>query len=143
MQEFHFERTDGDALPWRDFAKVRILEQSVLFEFLAHQREREFRAVDGHVQIANHVGNRADMILVRMREKNRFHLLLALLQESDIGDDDVNAEKFCFGEHQACVDDDNLVSASQGHHVHAEFAKPAEGNGPNGRITQFDVQPFT
>ena len=142
MQKFHFKRTDRDALPRRDLAQIRILEQPVLLEFLAHQRQREFRAIDGHVQIAEHIGNRADVILVRVRKKNRLHLLLALLQESDVGNNDVDAEKLGFGEHQSRVDDDNFVSASQGHHVHAEFAKPAKRNCPNGRITQFDSPTF-
>ena len=51
-----------------------------------------------------------------------------LLQIGDIGNNQVNAEQFGFGEHHARVNDDDVVTETQGHHVHAEFAETAERN---------------
>ncbi len=47
---------------------------------------------------------------------------------ADIGDDDVHAEQLFFGEHEAGVDNDNVIAVAEGEAVHAEFAQPAEGN---------------
>ena len=44
----------------------------------------------------------------------------------DFGDNDVHAQKFGLGEHQAGIDDDNVVTPAHGHAVHAELAQPAE-----------------
>ena len=54
---------------------------------------------------------------------------LAVLDEiGDVGDDDVDAEQFGFGEHQSGIDDDDVVSPAHGHAVHAEFAEAAQGD---------------
>ncbi len=137
VQKFDLERPDGDGLPRRDLAQIGVLEQSVLFELLLYQRQRKFRSIHRHVQIAENVRHGADMILMRVREQNRFHLLLALLQVGDVGDYDVHAEKLGLGEHQPGIDDDDFIAAAQGHHVHPELAEPAERDSPNRRITQF------
>ena len=55
-------------------------------------------------------------------------MLAILLQIGDVGNDQVDAEQFGFGEHHAGVDDDDVVAEAQRHHVHAEFAETAEGN---------------
>ena len=62
--------------PGADFVQLGIVKQAVLFEFLADQREREFRAVDGHVQVAKNIRNGADVVLVAVREDNRANLRL-------------------------------------------------------------------
>ena len=49
------------------------------------------------------------------------------MQIGDVGDDDVDAEQFGFGEHQAGVDDDDVVAPANGHAVHSELAQAAEG----------------
>jgi hypothetical protein len=54
--------------------------------------------------------------------------LAVLDQVGDVGDDNVHAEQFGLGKHEAGVDDDDVVAPANGHAVHAEFAEPAEGN---------------
>ena len=49
------------------------------------------------------------------------------MQIGDVGNDDIDAEQFGFGEHQAGIDDDDVVSPADGHAVHAEFAEAARG----------------
>ena len=56
---------------------------------------------------------------------------LVLLQVGGVGDDDVHAEKFLLGEHQARIDDDDVVAGAQDEHVHSELAQPAERDGPH------------
>ena len=68
---------------------------------------------------------RADVVFVRVRQDDRADHVLVLLQVGDVRDDDVHAEQFLLGEHQAAVDDDDVVARAQRHHVHAEFAQSA------------------
>ncbi len=70
----------------------------------------------------------ADMVLVAVGENDGAHVLAVLEQVAEIGDDDVDAEQFGFGEHQPGVDDDDVVAPANGHAIHAEFAEPAERN---------------
>ena len=105
----------------------------MLFELLAHQRQRELRSINRHIEIAEDVGNRADVIFVRVREDDGAHHALVLFQVGDVRDDDVHAEKFLLGKHQARVNHNDVVAAAEGHHVHAEFAQPAQRNCPQRR----------
>ena len=50
------------------------------------------------------------------------------MQIGNVGNHDVDAEQFGFGEHEAGVDDDDVVSPAHGHAVHTELAQAAEGD---------------
>jgi hypothetical protein len=60
-----------------------------------------------------------------MRENQAPDVLAVVEQVGDVGNDDIDAEQLAARKHQPRVDDDNVVSAAQSQHVHAELAKPA------------------
>ena len=62
--EFDFERADLDQAAGHHFAQRRGVEQAGFFQALFHQRQREARSVNGNVQIAQDVWQRADVIFV-------------------------------------------------------------------------------
>src|SRR5438270_958064 len=63
--------------------------------------------------------------------KNDCADLIAVLGEvGNVGYNDVNAEEFLFGEHQAGIDDDDVVLPSQGEAVHSELAQPSQRDYP-------------
>ena len=66
------------------------------------------------------------MVFVAVREDEGAHLLAVLDQIGDIGDDDVDAEQFVFGEHQPGIDDDDVIAPADGHAVHSELAESAQ-----------------
>ena len=70
--------------------------------------------------------HRADVVFVAVGQDQRADVLAVLLEVSEIGRDDVDAQQFGFGEHHPGVDDDDVVAVAQGHAVHAELAQPAE-----------------
>ena len=72
-------------------------------------------------------GRRADVIFVTVRENDAFDPLAVLGQVGNIRDNNVDAQQFGLGKHQAAVDDDNIVSPAYGHAVHSELAQAAEG----------------
>ena len=49
-------------------------------------------------------------------------------QIGNIRNDDVDAQQFGLGEHQASVDDDDVIAPAHGHAVHSELAQTAEGH---------------
>ncbi len=136
VNEFHVEWADLHVPPGEHFAQVGLVQQAVLFQALAHQRQRELRAVDRHVQIAQNIRQRADVIFVPVRQHDGAHHVAVLLQVGDVGNDDVNAEQFGFREHHPGIDHHNVVSGAQSQHVHAELAKSAERNCPQRRLAQ-------
>src|SRR6185369_13231268 len=49
-------------------------------------------------------------------------------QVGDVGDDQVNAEHMRLGEHQAAIDDDDIIAVLENGHVQADLPQPAEGD---------------
>ena len=108
--------------------QLGVIEHLVLFKLALDVGQGELRAVDGHVQLGENPRQAANVVLVSVREDDATDLLFVLDQIGDIGDDDVHAKKLDLGEHQAGVDDENVVFVADGEAVHAEFAQSAERN---------------
>ena len=68
------------------------------------------------------------MVFVAVGEDDGADLVAVLGEVADVGDDDVDAEQLFFREHQAGVDDDDVILPAEGHAVHAELAKAPEGD---------------
>ena len=137
--EFDFEGADFDeAAAGDDFAERRGLEETSFVEAFLYEREREARAVHGHVEVAKDVWERPDVVFVAVREDDGANVGAILFEVGDVRNNEVDAEELGFGEHHAGVDDDDVVAEPQGHHVHAEFAEAAEWDGGQGlrRIAQ-------
>ena len=56
----------------------------------------------------------------------RAHVRLVLDQIGDVGHDDIDAQQLRLREHEAGVDDNNVVFPAEGEAVHAELAQAAE-----------------
>ena len=65
-----------------------------------------------------------------MGDEERLDVGAALLEVGDVGDDEVDAEHLLVGEHQAAVDDDDVVAVLEHVHVLADLAHPAERDDP-------------
>ena len=121
------EGSDLERRPGHDLWRVDLVLELVLAQLRAHEAERQLGAVDRHVRkVAQDVGQRAHVVLMRVREEDAAHLRLVVLQVGDVGDDEVDAEHLLVGEHQAGVDDDHVVALLDGHHVLADLANTAE-----------------
>ena len=103
----------------------------VLLELRFDKRQRQRCAEHRAVEVGQHVRHRADMILVAMGQHERRQLVL--LQLPQIRDDEIDAKQFRFGKHDAGVNQDGGVAAGDNHHVHPEFAKPAQRDQFQGR----------
>jgi hypothetical protein len=68
------------------------------------------------------------VIFVAVGQDDAANALAVLDEVGDVGDNDVDAKQFGFGEHESGVDDDDVVSPADRHAVHAEFAEAPQGD---------------
>ena len=66
------------------------------------------------------------MVFVAVGEDDAADALAVFGEIGNVGDDDVDAEQFGFGEHESGVDDDDVVAPADGHAVHTELAQAPE-----------------
>jgi hypothetical protein len=74
------------------------------------------------------------VILVGVRDEERADVGAVLLEVGDVGDDEVDAEHLLVGEHQAAVDDDDVVAVLEHVHVLADLPHPAERDDAERRV---------
>ncbi len=122
---------DGEAPAGLDRSRVR-LEVRVLLEPVLDEGEGVGRAVDRHGGLAEHVGDRADVIFVAMREHDGAQGITALEQVREVRVDDVDAE-IALGEHDAAVDHEQVAVLLDREAVHADLAETAERHEAKGR----------
>ena len=113
--------------------RQRRLAQLVLLELRAHQADRQRAAVDRrrHPDLAEHVGQRSDVVLVRVGEHDRLDLVGAAAQVVEVRQHEVDSEHLRCREHQPRVDDDDPPAALEHGHVLADLPQPAEGEDAN------------
>ena len=133
--EGEVERADLQARLVADLDELDALEQAVLLELGLDEREREAAAVDGPVEPPQHERQRALMILVTVRDHEGEHVLLALHEPADVGENEVDAEHVLAGELDAAVEHHDLAAVLDRGHVLADLAEPPEGDDPYGVFT--------
>ena len=124
-EELQVERADREPLPLGDdmghgldarFAQLGLGEG-----------QREARAVEGDVRaLAQQEGQRADVILVPVREDDRVHLVEAVLQVGEVRKDEVDSGLGLLGEEHSAVDDEQSSGVLEDRHVAADLAETAE-----------------
>ena len=108
-----------------DLAQLGGVQQPVLVELRLDEPERQpRREIVSHAHLAQEVGQRADVILVGVREDHREHVAVA--QVAEVGEDEVDAEVLVAREREAGVDDDRLAAELEDGHVLPDLAESAE-----------------
>jgi hypothetical protein len=107
----------------------------VLVELRLDQPHRQARRPHlGRADLAEEVGQRADVVLVPVGEHDCEHAVAALPQVGEVREHEVDAEVLVAGEREACVDDhDRAVRLVDGH-VLAHLAEAAERDDPAGAV---------
>jgi hypothetical protein len=126
--ELDAERPDLDATLLRlRFLELRRLEQAVLVEPGLGEAQRQSRSPHlGNAHLAQQERQRADVVLVRVREDDGPDPVAALGQVADVGQDQVDAEVLVARKREPRVDDDDLAVELEHGHVLADLADPAE-----------------
>ena len=127
MDHLEPERPPCYLLPGLEHLQRRVAEL-VLLELRAHQPHGQRAAVDHrrHAELAQHVGQGADVVLVPMGEHDRLDVVRALAQVGEVRQHEVDAEHLGGREHEAGVDDDDPVVVLDHGHVLADLPEPPE-----------------
>jgi hypothetical protein len=119
--ELDLKRPGLDEIPRLDDMQLGLAQQPMLDQLVLRHGQREARAINRHVDDLQQIGQRADVIFVSMREDERAHARGVRLDEPEVGDDDVHPMQALVGEHQTCINEENVLLSAQGQHVHPEF----------------------
>src|SRR5262245_24072596 len=104
VEELNLETAELKFVLRFDDVELRFFEKAVVLKFVLHQPHRECAAVKRNVQIGQDKRKRPDMVFVAVRENDGFDFAAVFEKVSDVGDDDVDAEQFFIGEHDAGID---------------------------------------
>ncbi len=100
----------------------------------ARERQRERRAVHGHVEVPQEIGQRSDVVLVAVRQHHRLEGRPPPREIGEIGDHVVDARHLVVGEEEAAVDGDDVLTRLHQHHVEPDLAQPAERDQAHRRL---------
>ena len=89
------------------------VRQVVLVEFALGEAGGEVGAVDRQVVLLQQVRQRAEVILVAVRQDDGQKGVAVLFEEVEVGDGHVHAVGGLFGEPHPDIDDDHLVAVTQ------------------------------
>ena len=112
-------------------AQDRLARQGMLFQLVANDSEREWRAVNGDVDASQKIGDRANVILMPVRQKNTANAVLVRFQVGDVLNDEVDARHIVFGKAETTIDHDQIVVVFNNRHVFAYLANSAQGDYAN------------
>jgi len=134
-EELQVERTVRAVLPFGDLGELR--GETVFLALGGEQGEGEPGADDRHVgPHPQQERDRADVVLVAVREHQRVHLVEAVLDGAEVGQDQVDAGLVVLGEQHAAVDDQQPAVVLEHGHVPTDLADPTERDHPQTTIGQ-------
>src|SRR5262249_50204092 len=125
VKELHFERTQFNDVLFLDRVQLRFFEQAVLPKLVLHQSHGEAAAINRNVQIRQDEWKRADVVFVTVRQQDCPDFTFIFETQSDIGNEDVDAQQLFVGEHHAGIDNNDGPRRAERHHVHAELSESA------------------
>ena len=106
------------------------VEDSRFFQSPADQSQGERRGVDRRLELGNQEAQRANVVLVPMRDQVSAQLVATFQYVCGVGNDVIDAVHVVGGEEQPGVDDDHVIGGLVDHHVAADFAQAAERHDP-------------
>ncbi len=130
MDELHLEAPGLHPVAILSHMNFRLLQILVLLQLEPHQPGGEPCAVDGHIQLPQHIGQRADMVLMGVGQEDGLHLIPVFLEIGDVRDDHIHAQQVLVREGHARVDDDDILPIFQDGHVLADLIEAAQGDHP-------------
>src|ERR1044072_2969404 len=120
------ERSDLEARVARNDVELHLSGKSLLLKLLPDQPLSERRGVNRRLEVGRQVRDRTDVILMPVREDDSRELIPLLLDELEVGEDEIDSRIVRVGERQAEVAHQPLPSRAIEIDVHANLARSAE-----------------
>ena len=128
VDELHGKLPRLDHVPGLAGDQLGGVQQLVLLQFQAHQPQGHPGGVDRGLEGPQHIGQRPDVVLVPVGEKNAPDLVLVLDEIAHIGDHHVHTVHVVVREPHAHVYDDDVVAILVDGEILADLIEPAQGN---------------
>ena len=128
VDQLHLHAPGTEALARLHGDDLHLLEQAELRQLDLHQPRSQAGGVDRRGQLLQHIRQRADVILMSVREHDSPDLFGVFLQVGDVRDDHVDAVHLLVRKAHTAVDHHNVTAVLIGRHVLADLAESAERN---------------
>ena len=125
--EGHAERADIELGVGLDDLQLDAVGIALLLELPADQARGESGGVERHAEILGQVRQRADMVLMPVRQHDTDQIVEPFLDELQVGQDHVDAGILRIGEGDAAIDHHPLAVTAVQIDVHADLARPTQG----------------
>ena len=133
VDQLHVEAAELDVRACRRHLQPDVAEV-VLLELVLDQRDRQRRAVNRHADLFQKIRQRADVVLVAVRDHDAADAVHVLFDKGEIRNDRVDAGQLLIREREAAVDDDHIVAALKQREVLADLVEAAEEIHLDGRL---------
>ena len=120
------ERAEPELAADLDDVDLDLLGQPLLLELAGDQAGGEGRRVERNAEIGGEIGDGADMVLMAVGQDDAEQIVAILLDEGQVGEDQLDPGIGRVGEGHAEIDHDPLAVAAVEIDVHADLARAAE-----------------
>ena len=108
--------------------ELALVEDPVLLQLQRHQAQRQTGAVDRGLDLLQHVGQRADVVLVAVGQEDAADFLLVLDEVRHVGDHQIHAVHVALGKAHAAVHNDDVAAIFQHGHILADLIETAQAH---------------
>ena len=99
-------------------------DQALLVEAAARKGQRHRGTIDRHVEAAQQMRQRADVVLMSVGQNDAENFEVTLLEIGEIGRQHAESERALFGEHHPGVNYDRTSGAFEHRQIEPDFAEP-------------------
>ena len=104
------------------------VQHLVLLELVLDQGHRELCRINGHIDLAEHIRDRPDVVLMTMCDHKSLYLAVVLFQIKCIRKHKINTQHVIFREGHTAVNDDDGIPVLDRGNVHSDLLQTAERN---------------
>ena len=143
-RELRGERAAGGGIAVGvDLDELGVAQQAVLVELRLDHAQREARPPHlAHPDLTHHVGQRADVIFVAVREDDGVDAAGCLAQVGEVGEHEVDARHLVAREREPAVDQDAALALLDHAEVVADLAQATERDDANDVVHAAAVRPL-
>ena len=127
-EPLHNELTELDLLSRLYYLQPGAADGPILLQLHLYETRGQPGRIDGYVQVPQHVGQGAGMVLVAVGDQDCPDFVPVLLEIGYIWYDQVYPQHVLLREEHSGIDNDNIVIALQGHHVLPNLTETAQGD---------------
>ena len=128
MDELHVKLAGPHGLARLHGDELRALDRAVLLQLELDETGGEAGAVNGHVDLLEHIGDGAHVVLVTVGDEQTPDAGAVFDEVAHVGDNEVDAVHIVPGEGHAAVHHDDLAAELIGGHVLSDLVEAAQRN---------------